>query len=391
MKKIASLLLVLCMVFGLCAASANAEAVAADKIKIGFIYIGDENEGYTASHYNAAMEMKAALGLTDDQIIMKTNTPENEACYEAAVDLAEQGCNIIFSNSYSHESYMIQAAGEYPNIQFCAATGDKAASCGLTNVHNYFTGIFQARYLSGVVGGLKLNQLIADGKLTAETAKIGYVAAKPFAEVISGYTSFYLGARSVCPTATLQVIYTNSWSDSALEKEAAESLIADGCVLIGQHADTTGASTACEPAGVPIVGYNISMIPTAATQALVSPTNNWTPYLMLAVQAVINGEAIPTDWCGVFADDAVRLTELNAAAVAPGTVEKVAEVEAALKDGSLKVFDCSTFTVGGANLTTYTTAYGLDGVELISDGYFHESEVRSAPAFDIIIDGVSIK
>ncbi|MEG2718118.1 MAG: BMP family ABC transporter substrate-binding protein [Clostridia bacterium] len=371
--------------------SAVAEGVPADKIKVGFIYIGDENEGYTYSHYKGALEMKKTFGLTDEQIIVKWLVPESEACYEAAVDLAEQGCNIIFANSFGMESYLFQAAKEYPNIQFCHATGTQALASELTNVHNYFTAIYEARYVSGVVAGLKLSQMIADGKIKAEEAKIGYVGAYPFAEVVSGYTSFFLGARSACPSATMQVTYTNSWSSADLEKAAAEALIADKCVLISQHADTTGASTACEAAGVPIVGYNISMIPTAPTQALTSPTNNWAPYVTFAVKSVIEGTEIPRDWCKGFADDAVTVTELNEKVVAPGTAEKVAQVKQDIKDGKLHVFDCASFTVGGETVTTFDTAYGFEGNQLVADGYFHESELRSAPCFELRIDGITEK
>lgn len=391
MKKLGSLLLVLCLVLGMVTVSAVAEGVPADKIKVGFIYIGDENEGYTYSHYKGALEMKKTFGLTDEQIIVKWLVPESEACYEAAVDLAEQGCNIIFANSFGMESYLFQAAKEYPNIQFCHATGTQALASELTNVHNYFTAIYEARYVSGVVAGLKLSQMIADGKIKAEEAKIGYVGAYPFAEVVSGYTSFFLGARSVCPSATMQVTYTNSWASADLEKAAAEALIADKCVLISQHADTTGASTACEAAGVPIVGYNISMIPTAPTQALTSPTNNWAPYVTFAVKNVIEGTEIPRDWCKGFADDAVTVTELNEKAIAPGTAEKVAQVEQDIKDGKLHVFDCASFTVGGETVTTFDTAFGFEGNQLVADGYFHESELRSAPCFELRIDGITEK
>lgn len=396
MKKLGSLLLALCLVLGMVTVSASAEGVPADQIKVGFIFIGDENEGYTYSHYKAAIEMKETLGLTDDQVIFRYNIPESEAAYEAAVDLAEQGCNIIFANSFGQEDYLFQAASEYPDIQFCHATGTKAGATGLSNTHNYFTAIYEARYVSGVVGGMKLQQLIDEGAIAAEDAKVGYVGAYPYAEVVSGYTSFFLGVRSVCPSATMEVIYTNSWADAALEKETAESLIADGCKLIGQHADTTGASTACEPAKVNIVGYNISMIPTAPTMALVSSTNNWAPYVTFAVKSVIDGTEIPVDWCKGFSDGAVTLTELNKDAIAPGTEEKVAEVEKALADGTLHVFDTSTFTVGGE---TVTQAFALDtdgdfvndSGEVVSDGYYHESELRSAPSFDLRIDGITEK
>ena len=357
--------------------AAPAGGVAKEDLKVGFVFIGDENEGYTAAHYKGAMEMKDALGLSDDQIIVKWNIPEDETAQDAAMDLADQGCQIVFANSFGHESYVIEAAKEYPEVQFCHATGFQAASSGLSNMHNYFTAIYEARYVSGVVAGLKLNQMIEDGTVAKDACKIGYVGAYPYAEVISGYTSFFLGVRSVCPDATMEVKYTNSWASFDLEKEAADALISDGCVLISQHADTTGAPTACEAAGVPCVGYNISMIATAPTQALTSSTNNWGAYVTEAVQHVVDGTEIPVDWCKGFSDGAVLITELNEAAVAPGTKEKVEEVEAKLAAGELHVFDTSTWTVKGETLDTYKKD---DGNEYISDGYFHESEFASAPA-----------
>ncbi len=365
--------------------AAPAGGVAKEDLKVGFVFIGDENEGYTAAHYKGAMEMKEALGLADDQIIVKWNIPEDETAQDAAMDLADQGCQIVFANSFGHESYVIEAAKEYPEVQFCHATGFQAASSGLSNMHNYFTAIYEARYVSGVVAGMKLNQMIEDGTVAKDACKIGYVGAYPYAEVISGYTSFFLGVRSVCPDATMEVKYTNSWASFDLEKEAADALISDGCVLISQHADTTGAPTACEAAGVPCVGYNISMIATAPTQALTSSTNNWGAYVTEAVQHVVDGTEIPVDWCKGFSDGAVLITELNEAAVAPGTKEKVEEVEAKLAAGELHVFDTSTWTFEGKTLDSYKKD---DGNEYISDGYFHESEFASAPAFDILIDGI---
>ena len=289
--------------------AAPAGGVAKEDLKVGFGFIGDENEGYTAAHYKGAMEMKEALGLADDQIIVKWNIPEDETAQDAAMDLADQGCQIVFANSFGHESYVIEAAKEYPEVQFCHATGFQAASSGLSNMHNYFTAIYEARYVSGVVAGMKLNQMIEDGTVAKDACKIGYVGAYPYAEVISGYTSFFLGVRSVCPDATMEVKYTNSWASFDLEKEAADALISDGCVLISQHADTTGAPTACEAAGVPCVGYNISMIATAPTQALTSSTNNWGAYVTEAVQHVVDGTEIPVDWCKGFSDGAVLITE----------------------------------------------------------------------------------
>ncbi|GFI62208.1 purine-binding protein [Clostridiales bacterium] len=362
------------------------EATGDSDLKVGFIYIGDENEGYTYAHYMGAMEMKETLGLSDDQLVFKWNIPENEACYDAAVDLAEQGCDIIFANSFNFEDYIIQAASEYPDVQFCHATGYKAATSGLTNVHNYFANIFEARYVAGVVAGMKLAELYG-----ADTdAKIGYVGAYSYAEVKSGYTAYFLGVRSICPNVTMEVKYTGSWADQALEKETAEALIADGCVLISQHADTTGAATACEAAGVCDVGYNVSMIEAAPNYALTSSAINWGSYVTLAVDCMLKGNEIPTDWCQGYSEDAVYLTPLNEAAVAEGTADKVEETFAAIADGSLKVFDTSKWTVGGETITSTKDLEGYNGIEYISpDGYFMESEIGSAPAFAFVIDGIT--
>lgn len=360
-------------------------------VKVGIIYIGDENEGYTASHMAGIEQMIETLGLSKDQVIAKTNIGEDEAAYDAVVDLAEQGCNIIFANSFGHEDYMIQAANEFPEVQFCHATGYQAASTGLANMHNYFTAVYESRFVSGVVAGLKLNEMIESGKITAEQAKMGYVGAYPYAEVVSGYTSFYLGAKSVCPSVTMEVQYTNSWADMAVESEVATQLIANGCVLISQHADTTGAPTACETAGVPIVGYNVDMTSVAPNSALTSATINWGPYYTYAVKSIIDGTAISTDWCQGFVDNAVGISALNETVVAAGTVEKVAEVEDALKNGTLHVFDTTTFTVGGSSIDDLiaSNADYAKYADYVSDGYFHESELISAPAFDLRIDGIT--
>lgn len=379
--------------------SANVEnteagaATAASDIKVGVIYIGDENEGYTAAHMAGIDSMMSNLGLAENQVIEKTLIPEDESCYDAAVDLADQGCNIIFATSFGHESYVMQAAAEFPDIQFCHGTGFQAASSGLANMHNYFDSIYEARYVSGVVAGMKLNEMIADGTITEDTAKIGYVGAFPYAEVVSGYTSFYLGAKSVCPSVTMDVQYTNSWADMSGEAEVANQLIAGGAVLISQHADTTGAPSSCEAAGVPCVGYNIDMTSVAPNTALTSPTNNWGAYYTYAVKCVLDGTPIATDWCQGFAEKAVDITPLNEKVVAEGTAEKVAEVRAAIEAGTLHVFDTTTFTVDGVSLED-KIAEGGDFEKFapyVSDGYFHESELASAPAFEVRIDGIKEK
>jgi basic membrane protein A len=371
--------------------TASGGGLDASNIKVGVIYIGDENEGYTAAHMAGIKEMAAALGISESQIIEKRNIGEDESCYDVAVDLAEQGCNLIIANSFGHEDYILQAARGYPDVQFCHTTGYQAASAGLPNMHNAFTAVYESRYVSGVVAGLKLNEMIEKGEITADQAKMGYVGAYPFAEVVSGYTAFYLGAKSVCPSVEMVVQYTNSWSDMALEKEVASSLISDGCVLISQHADTTGAPTAAEENGVFSVGYNIDMISVAPNTALTSATINWGPYYTYAAQSVLDGTPIVTNWCQGYADGAVAISRLNENVVAAGTAEAVAKVEAAIKDGSLHVFDTSTFTIGGKTMEALIAEGGdyAKYADYVSDGYFHESEIISAPAFDLGIDGIT--
>ena len=369
MKKVLSLVLVLAMVL-MFSAVASADAIPADQIKVGLILLHDENIGYDEIHLNGFMEMVKALGLTEEQYSIKYNVPETEVCYDKAIELVDEGCDIIFADSFGHESYMLQAAAEHPEVQFCHATGYQAKGSGLTNMHNYFTAIYEARYVSGVVAGLKLNEMIDNGKITAEQAIMGYVGAYPYAEVISGYTAFYLGARSVCPSVTMKVTYTNSWADMALEKEAADALIAQGCVLISQHADTTGAPTACQAAGVPCVGYNVSMISVAPDSALTSAAVVWGPYYTYAVKCLIDGEEIATDWCKGYVDGAVEIKELNEKVVAAGTEETVNAVIEKLKNGELHVLDASTAPVEGKVLEDETYVW---------DGYYHESELAQRP------------
>lgn len=365
------------------------------KIKIGFICLHDENSTYDKNFIEAAKEAKATLGLSDDQVVIVTNIAESAACYDTAADLAEDGCNIVFANSFGHEDFMIQAAKEYPEVQFCHATGTKAHTENLKNYHNAFASIYEGRYLAGIAAGLKLNEMIADGKITAEQAKMGYVGAYTYAEVISGYTSFYLGAKSVCPTVTMDVQFTGSWYDEQAEKEAAVTLIGKDCVLISQHADSMGAPTACETAGVPNVSYNGSTVAACPNTFIVSSRINWAPYYEYIIKAVAQGEEIAADWCGGIKEGSVVLTEVNEAAAAEGTQKAIDEAKAKFLDGTLKVFATDTFTKDGAALTTYmadvdTDAQYTPDTEVIKDGYFSESEFRSAPYFDLRIDGITL-
>ena len=375
-------------------ATTDATPVSDDSFKIGFIFLHDENSTYDLNFINAAREAQAALGLSDDQVIFKTNIPESNECYEAALDLVDRGCSVIFADSFGHESYMLQAARENPDVQFCHATGTMAHTEGLANFHNAFASIYEGRYLAGIAAGLKLNEMIANETIKADEAKIGYVGAFTYAEVISGYTSFFLGARSVCPTATMEVQFTGSWYDETAEKEAATTLISRGCKLISQHADSMGAPTACETAGVPNVSYNGSTVAACPNTFIVSSRINWAPYFEYIVNCAKTGETIAVDWTGTLATGSVELSEINEKAAAAGTADAITVAKNDMESGKLHVFDTTTFTVGGETLTSYLADVDTDAnyekdTEVVADGYFHESEKRSAPYFDVDIDGIT--
>ena len=364
-------------------------------IKVGFIFLHDETSTYDLNFMNAAKAACKNIGLSDDQFIMKTNIPEDQKCYDTASELVDAGCNIIFADSFGHESYLIQAAREFPDVQFCHATGTHAHAEGLPNYHNAFATIYEGRYLGGVAAGMKLNQMIEEGKITADQAKLGYIGAYPYAEVKSGYTSFFLGARSVCPTATMEVTFTNSWFSPDLEKEGAIKLINNGCVVLSEHADSMGAPTECENKGVPFVFYNGSAAKDCPNTFIVASRINWVSFMEVMIGRVSKGETINADWTGNLSTGSVEMTDLNENVAAPGTAEKLAEVKAGLENGTIKVFDTSTFTVGGKAVTSYLADVNDLGTftgdtESIVDGEFKESEFRSAPTFDLDIDGITI-
>ena len=381
MKKSLILLLVLAMVVmtaltGCGSKSGEEKKEDAGSMKVGFICLHDENSTYDLNFINGAKEACKNLGISEDNYIIKTNIPEGQECYD-------------------HEDYMIQAAKEYPEVQFCHSTGTKAHTEGLDNYHNAFASIYEGRYLAGVAAGLKLREMIDAGDIKAEEAKIGYVGAFTYAEVVSGYTSFFLGARSIVPEATMDVTFTGSWYDETAEKEGATKLIDGGCVLISQHADSMGAPTACEKAGVPDVSYNGSTVESCPNTFIVSSRINWAPYYEYAIKAAQDGEKIDTDWTGTLKTGSVELTEVNEKAAAKGTQEKLDEVKAQLESGELHVFETSAFTVGEKKQESYKADVDTDAnfegdTEVIADGYFHESEYRSAPYFDLKIDGIKL-
>ena len=414
MKKIVALMLALVMVLSLAACAGN-EAEETATLKVGLICLHDENSTYDLNFINAFKEACEAAGLVENETyFIKTNIPEGAEAKDAALDLVDLGCNLVFADSFGHESYIMEAAKECPDVEFCHATGTQAHTAGIANFHDAFASIYEGRYLAGVAAGLKLNEMIADGTIKATDAKIGYVGAYPYAEVKSGYTSFFLGARSVCETATMEVVFTNSWYDETAEKEGAQKLIANGCVLISQHADSYGAPSACETAGVPDVSYNGSTEAQCPNTFIVSSRINWEPYFTLCINAVKNGTEIPADYTGTIETGSVVLTDLGKIATAAGTEEKLAEVKAGLLDGSINVFDTATFTVTRFD-DTYNT-YKKDSIKTDADGHVTEyladvddagdyvgetnviidgvfvesgSDMRSAPYFDLDIDGIT--
>ena len=403
MKKLIALLLAVAMLFSFaaCGGETNSDETLGmsesplaapalvkdfeipEDFKIGFICLHDESSTYDLNFINAVLKYQEATGLTNEQVIIKKNIGETEQCYEAAADLVAQGCDIVFANSFGHEPYMAQAAEAFPEVEFCHATGVTAADKGLANFHNAFASIYQGRYLAGLAAGMKLNEMIEAGKITADQAKMGYVGAYTYAEVISGYTSFYLGAKSVCPSVTMEVQFTGEWYSVDYEKNAAEALLAKNCVLISQHADSMGAPGACEAAGVPNVSYNGSTYDACPETFIVSSAINWAPYYMYITKCFANGEAIATNWCGGIEEGSVVLTGINLDVAAEGTLEAVKAAIEKFKAGTLNVFDTANWTVEGKTLTNEDNAN-------ISDGYFHESETISAPSFDLRIDGITL-
>lgn len=365
-------------------------------LKVGIVLVGDENEGYTYAHIDGIRKAAAAVGLSDSDLVWFYNIPENEECYDKCIECVEAGCNLVITNSYGHQTYCQQAAEENPDAQFIAMTGDTALKSGLANFHNAFNMTFESRYVSGIVAGMKLKEMMDAGLVT--DPYIGYVGAFPYAEVVSGYTGFFLGIKSIVPEAHMDVQYTNSWFNIQDEGKAAEALMARGCCIIGQHADSTGAPKAVQTAkdnGKPVysVGYNIDMLAAAPTAALTSSTNDWSVFYTEAFQTMLDGGTLPTDWSKGYDAGAVAITPLGPE-VAEGTAEAVKAAEDAIKAGTLHVFDTKTFTVGGEEVTSALTFdsdsdWTNDTNEGIVDGYYHESEYISAPSFSLRIDGIT--
>ena len=397
MKKVVALLL--CLALALSAAASLADGIAKEDIKLGVILLHDENSTYDLNFMNGAREAAAALGLEESQLQIYRNQPESSACAETALDAIDEGCNIVFFDSYGHQFYTDDVVASHPEVQFVHATGDLAHLKEFPNLANAFATIYEGRYLAGIAAGMKLNEIREAGKLKGEVPMIGYVGAYTYAEVVSGYTSFYLGAKSVCPDVIMKVQFTGSWYDEKEEKAAAEALIAAGADLISQHADSMGAPTACENAGIPNVCYNVSTKASCPDTYLVYSRINWEPYFEYLIGQVIAGEPVEVDWVGDILTNSVIVTDLNEAVAAPGTQEAMDAAKLELLAGTRHVFDTAAdnfITVGGEKLAEdwrpmeATDAGFVEGTPIVYDGYFHESEYRSAPYFDAGLDGIEL-
>jgi len=399
MKKLLALVLAIAMVlsFAACGTKDSEKDNKSDlsNIKVGLITLHDDSSTYDKNFIDAMYNALENLGMSKDQLVLYTGIAETEDCYNKAKECVNQGCNVVFADSFGHEDYIIQAATEFPDVKFCHATGTKAHTVNLDNFSNAFAAIYEGRYAAGIAAGMKLNEMIEKGEITADQALMGYVGAYTYAEVMSGYSSFYLGAKSVCDSVKMNVKFTGSWYDYDKEKAAAESLISGGCKLISQHADSYGAPEACEAAGVPNVSYNGSTKDVGPTTYIVSSKIDWAPYFEYMINCTAEDKAIDKDWTGTVETGSVKLLDVNTDAAAEGTQEAIDKAIGEFKAGTLKVFDTSKFTVEGKTLDSYKADVDSDenyekDTEVIKDGIFEESKYRSAPYFDLEIDGITL-
>lgn len=346
------------------------EGIPKDEIKVGFVHFADPSDmGYTYNQEQGTKKMQETLGLRDDQIISKYNIPDTSECETALRELADAGCNIIFSTSMGHEDYVKEVAAEYPDIQFCHAHGNQAADSGLFNFHNYFASVYEGRYLSGIAAGLR-----------TQTDRLGYVASFAIPEVISGYTAFYLGAKSVNPDVTMDIIYMNEWNDPNLESQTAQALIDRGCDVISQQSDSTAPATTAEQNGVWQIGYNSDMTEAAPEASLFSVRVDWSVYEIEAVQDVINGEEIPADWCKGISDGVVYLSPLNTAIAAEGTQSAIDSAAEQISSGNLHVFEGPLKGVSPDG----------EEFEVAAGDYYPEQEGQSAASWQYVIDGCTV-
>ncbi|GAA0180667.1 BMP family ABC transporter substrate-binding protein [Clostridium sediminicola] len=287
MKKITALLIAMVMALGVlltgCGSSNTknntsnntGEKVQDEKktVKVGFVYVGPIGDGgWTDAHNNGRLYLEEQLGV---ETIYKENVKEEISEVQSVVEnMIDEGANVIIGTSFGHMDGIELSAKEHPDVTFMHCSGYKSAD----NMSNYFGKQYQGRYLSGIAAAL-----------ANKNNKIGYVAAYEIPEVIRQINAFTLGAQSINPDVEVEVVWTHTWYDPALEKQAAEALIAKGVGLITQHQDTTGPQQAAEEAGLFSIGCDIDMEAAAPNAYLTGVVWNWGPYLVKEVQKVIDG------------------------------------------------------------------------------------------------------
>ena len=406
MKKLLAYLLALVMVFGLVGCSSGSDTSADAPVEeetsdtvytVGMVCIGNEEMAYDRNFYHAADAAKEILAGKGINIEWKYtyDHPEGDPVAEDCIEFAEDGAIAVFLNSYGMENAMLSVAADYPDTVFAALTNEGSKSDDLDNTVNAFPSIYEGRYLAGVAAGMKLNEMIDNGEITEDEAVLGYVGAYTYTEVVSGYTAFYLGAKSVCDSATMLVEFIGSWGDPAMEATTAQDLIDRGAVVVSQHSDSTTPATTCQQNGVYHIGYNIAMDDVAPEASIVSSKIDWTNYFVYVIETLVNGGTVDQDYMGHgLKDGDVVLTAVNENIAADGTDEAIETAANAIKDGSLHVFDTSKFTVDGQTVTEamidMDADFTPDNTNAISDGYYHESFYKSAPAFDLRIDGITL-
>jgi len=359
-----------------------------DHLKVGFIYENDESTPYTYNFFLAEQALKKEYG-EKVEILSKSNVRETET-EEPLRELVNRGCQIIFINSYSEQ--VARVAADYPAVQFCQVSFRSAPDAqSPENYHTFKGKAYQGRYVSGIVAGMKLREMIDQGVIQPDEAVVGYVGAYGTEEVVSGFTAFLLGVRSVVPEATMRVRYTGTWGSFALEKACTEALIDEGCVVISQHTDTIGPAVACEGASarkrVYHIGYNQSMLDIAPYSSLISMRISWTPYIVGAVGAVLSSKPIERyvdaaafgrDMSAGFEKNWVEMLELNKPIAAEGTQARIDQAIDAFRRNQIDVFKGDYV---GVNPNNPADTYDL------SQGYT-ENKTSSSPSFHYILRDV---
>jgi len=363
-----------------------------DHLKIGFVYDNDESTPYTYNFSLAKDELEKKYG--DRVEILTCSNVMDDEMEEPLRELAEQGCDVIFFNGYSE--LVMQLAPEYPEVQFCQTSyADLSDKTVPSNYHTFKGEAYQGRYVSGIAAGMKIQQMIQEGSITEDEAIVGFVAAFPTSEVISGYTAFLMGVRSIVPSATMHVCYTETWSSYALEKSAAGQLIDDGCVVVSQYTDTIGPAIACEEAlqekkEVYFVGFNQSMSEVAPGTSLVTARICWEKYILAAVKAVMSNKKIESvvsghvrgnDAFAGFEEGWVEMVDLNLQVAATGTQEAMDRAIDQFKRGNVSFVFKGNYV--GVNPDDPTDTIDLQ------KGYV-ENEKTSYPLFHYVLKDVII-